>query len=55
MWPGISQATEWQRIGDQIDAAFIFAGADFVNVFNLCHLFSGAATVCLRSERTARR
>jgi len=26
------QLTEWQRIGDQIDAAFVFAGADFVNV-----------------------
>jgi hypothetical protein len=23
---------EWQRIGDQIDAAFVFARADFVNV-----------------------
>jgi hypothetical protein len=22
---GVPQATEWQRIGDQIDAAFIFA------------------------------
>jgi hypothetical protein len=28
----IAQSTEWQRIGDQIDAAFIFARADFVNV-----------------------
>jgi len=28
----VSQATEWQRIGNQIDAAMIFAGADFVNV-----------------------
>jgi hypothetical protein len=26
------QATEWQRIGNQIDAAMIFAGPDFVNV-----------------------
>jgi hypothetical protein len=25
-------ATEWQRIGNQIDAATIFARADFVNV-----------------------
>ena len=24
--------TEWQRIGNQIDAAMIFARADFVNV-----------------------
>jgi len=26
------QATEWQHVGDQIDAAFIFARADLVNV-----------------------
>ena len=25
-----TQATEWQRIGDQIDAAFIFARPNFV-------------------------
>jgi hypothetical protein len=24
--------TEWQHIGNQIDAAMIFAGTDFVNV-----------------------
>ena len=28
----IPQPTEWQRIGNQIDAAMIFARADFVNV-----------------------
>jgi hypothetical protein len=28
----VPQATEWQRIGDQINAAMICAGADFVNV-----------------------
>ena len=28
----VPQATEWQRIGQQINAAMIFAGADFVNV-----------------------
>ena len=27
----VPQATEWQRIGNQIDAAMIFARADFVN------------------------
>jgi hypothetical protein len=32
VWHAISQVTEWQRIGNQIDAAFIFARADFVNV-----------------------
>ena len=30
--PAIPQATEWQDIGNQIDATFIFAGADFVSV-----------------------
>jgi len=28
----IPQPTEWQHIGNQIDAALIFARADFVNV-----------------------
>ena len=28
----ISQPTEWQRIGNQVNAAFVFARADFVNV-----------------------
>ena len=32
----IPQPTKWQRIGNQIDAAFIPARADFVNVhFNV--------------------
>jgi hypothetical protein len=26
------KATEWQGIGNQIDAAMMFAGTDFVNV-----------------------
>jgi hypothetical protein len=26
------ETTKWQRIANQIDAAFIFARADFVNV-----------------------
>jgi hypothetical protein len=30
---GVPQPTEWQRIGDEIKAAFIFARSDFVNVF----------------------
>jgi len=30
------QATEWQRIGNQIDAAMIFPGADFVSVGRSC-------------------
>jgi hypothetical protein len=28
----VPQPTEWQHIGNQIDAAFIFAWADFVKV-----------------------
>jgi hypothetical protein len=27
----VAQPTEWQRIGNQIDTAMIFARADFVN------------------------
>src|SRR4030095_12125514 len=30
--PAVPEPTEWQRIGDQIDAAFVTARADFVNV-----------------------
>jgi hypothetical protein len=37
---GVPQTTEWQRIGNQIDAAFIFARSDFVNVFEPHRLFS---------------
>jgi hypothetical protein len=33
----VQQATQWQHIGNQIDAAMIFARADFVNV----HCLSG--------------
>jgi len=29
------QATEWERIAYEIDAAMIFARADFVNVWTL--------------------
>src|SRR5206468_11357586 len=31
-WLAVPQATEWQRIGSQIDAAMISAPADFVNI-----------------------
>ena len=30
--PGLPEATEWQPVADQIDAAMIFVRADFVNV-----------------------
>jgi len=32
VWLAIPQPTEWQRVGNQISAAVIFARADFVNV-----------------------
>jgi hypothetical protein len=31
----LRRATKWQRIGNQIDAAFIFARPDFVNVHGM--------------------
>jgi hypothetical protein len=31
----LSPATKWQRIGNQIDAAVIFARAKFVNVHSV--------------------
>ena len=31
---GVPEATEWQHVGNQIDTAFIFARADFVNEQN---------------------
>jgi hypothetical protein len=39
--PVIPQPTEWQRIGNQIDAALVFARTDFVtcgalNIVNIC-------------------
>jgi hypothetical protein len=34
IWRVIPQPTERQHIGNQIDAAFIFALADFVNLRN---------------------
>jgi hypothetical protein len=32
-WFGVAQPTEWQRIRNESDTAFIFARADFVNVY----------------------
>jgi len=33
----VPEASEWQRIGNQIDATMIFARADFVNVLRASH------------------
>ena len=35
VWLAVPQATEWQHIGDQIDAAMIFARMDFVSVHGM--------------------
>ncbi len=32
VWLAIPQATEWQRIGDEINAAFVTTRSDFVKV-----------------------
>jgi len=32
IWLAVPKATEWQRFGNQIDAAMTFARSDFVNV-----------------------
>jgi hypothetical protein len=32
VWFAVPQPTEREHVGDQIDAAMIFAGPDFVNV-----------------------
>jgi len=37
VWLAVPQPTEWQRIGDQIDAVMIFAGPQFVKVLRAGH------------------
>ena len=32
VWLAVPEATKWQRIGDQIDAAFVFTGTDLASV-----------------------
>jgi hypothetical protein len=48
----VPQAIEWQRIGNEIDAALIFAGSDFVKV-HLRTLISSTslAIFCLARKR----
>jgi hypothetical protein len=38
IWPAVTETTEWQRIGNQIDAAFIFARANLVDERNALQL-----------------
>jgi hypothetical protein len=47
IWPGVPKPNEGRRIGDQIDAAFIFARADFVEVLWAGH-FDGMGELLLR-------
>ena len=49
--PGVPQATEWQRVGNEIDAARIFARANFVNVGALEQLWYLPKDIGLRSNR----
>jgi hypothetical protein len=48
VWLAIPQPTEWQRIGDQIDAAMIFARADFVNVQQIT--YRSARSACSQGQ-----
>ena len=49
----LPQATKWQRIGNQIDAAMILARADFVKVhYGEGGLFRGSAFTDQMIERT---
>jgi len=45
--PAIPEATEWQRITNQINASTIFARADFVNMVDLSH--KGVTNVLMES------
>ena len=40
----VPQPPEWQRVGNEIDAAMIFARSDFVNVQNAFHNISSFMT-----------
>ena len=54
----IPQPTKWQRIGNQIDAAFVFARADFVKVHRIFFAMlqrdgaNGGARLTLWTEET---
>ena len=46
----IPQPIERQHVGNQINAAFVFAGADFVNVHGGLVLLTGRGAVTNRHE-----
>src|SRR5678816_1827046 len=53
VWLAVPQPTEWQRIGNQIDTAMIFAQSDFVKVhYGEGGLFRGSAFTDQMIERT---
>ena len=41
----IPQPTEWENIGNEVKAAFVFARSDFIKVFNRFH-FRKPSTTC---------
>jgi hypothetical protein len=51
----ISEPTEWKHIGNQIDAAPIFAQADFVNVGRLNDCGRVRFDMASKAERTDER
>ena len=50
-----TQATNWQRIGDQIDAAVILARVDLVNVLAKTGLSRPASGSLYRAEQSVER
>jgi hypothetical protein len=51
VWAAIARSTEWQRIGNQIDAAMIFARAGFVCVHGiLVHWRLSQISMALRTR-----
>ena len=49
VWRAVPQPTEWQRIGNQIDAAMIFARSHFVKVLEV--LTDAGRTACYDALR----
>ena len=49
VWVAVPQPTEWQRIGNQINAAMIFARTDLINVH--IHFLCNAAASFLATRR----
>jgi hypothetical protein len=54
VWLAVPQPTEWQRIGDEIKAAFIFAGSDFVSHWSGGMVVSLLGRVAQTNQSSAR-